>query len=206
MNTDTLLIEKNGTNKFYHTHNGVTATKFILSDFEISLDGNKFKVVELNGSSRYVYLVTNITIQDNTGLGLPETFVDPQLFYNRLVQLNYTPILVLSGFTLTTDQYDALNAASPAPSLSNPYATVANLAGGVAIRIIPFGEYIIFKAEGNGGTALLAGDEIQGRWSGTAWIDDGTFGMDIPRGMNIRAEYVAGDINLISSYTNIGII
>jgi len=205
MNTDTLLIEKNGTNKFYHTHNGNSATKFIISDFEMSLDGNRFKVVELNGSSRYDYIVTNITIQDNTSGGIVESFVDPILFYDRLEALGYTPILVLSGFTLTANIYDALNAAN-APGLGNAFATLADITGGVPVRIVPFGDFLIFKAEGNGGTALLTGDVIQGRWSGLAWVDDGSVGMDIPRGTRITAEYATGPLNLISSYINIAVL
>ena len=40
---NTLKIIKKGTNKFWHIHNGIDATKFAISTFSASIDGNKFK-------------------------------------------------------------------------------------------------------------------------------------------------------------------
>jgi hypothetical protein len=90
---NTLLIEKNGYNKFWHTHNENALTKFAISDFECSIDGDTFKITEFDGAVRFNYLIENITIKDNTTGGAEETFTDPLSFYNRLIELSYTPFL-----------------------------------------------------------------------------------------------------------------
>ncbi len=90
---NTLLIEKNGYNKFWHTHNENPLTKYAISDFECSIDGNTFKITEFDGAVRFNYLIENITVKDNTTGGAEETFTDPLAFYNRLISLDYTPFL-----------------------------------------------------------------------------------------------------------------
>lgn len=96
---NTLKIEKTGYNKFWHTHNGNALTRFAISDFEISIDGTRFNIVEVDGAKRYSYLITDITIQDSTADGTLETFIDSVDFYNRLIEINYTPFLNTSSST-----------------------------------------------------------------------------------------------------------
>lgn len=86
---NTLLIHKTGTGKFWHTHNGDFLSKFALSKFDVSLDGSNFNIVQKNGATRFTYLVQNITIQVLNGA--IETFNDPQVFYDRLIEIKYTP-------------------------------------------------------------------------------------------------------------------
>jgi len=94
---NTLLIEKDGNNKFRHTHNGLPLTKFSISDYDCSFDGTKFKIIEKDGASRYDYDVTNITIKDNTAGGTPENYPDPLQCEDRLRQLQYTPYKSATG-------------------------------------------------------------------------------------------------------------
>lgn len=96
---NTLFIEKYGSNNFWHTHNGNPLTKYAISDFEISLDGDKFNIVEIDGAKRYSYLIEDITLQDHTVGGGIETFTDPQVFYIRLQDVFYTPFLFTAGGT-----------------------------------------------------------------------------------------------------------
>ena len=97
---NTLLIHKKGEKLFWHTHNNLPSTLFAISDFEISIDGNKFKITERNGSMRYEYDVTNVQVKN---LANPnESFVSGEQLYNRLFQLNYIPFLGYnSGNTVT---------------------------------------------------------------------------------------------------------
>ena len=97
---NTLLIHKKGEKLFWHTHNNLPSTLFAISDFDISIDGNKFKITERNGSMRYEYDVTNVQVKN---LANPnESFVSGEQLYNRLFQLNYIPFLGYnSGNTVT---------------------------------------------------------------------------------------------------------
>lgn len=88
---NTLKIIKKSTKVFWHIHNNLNTQKFAISDFEISLDGNSFKIVEIDGAKRYNYLVENITIIDETGTSAVETFTNADDFYNRLIAIQYTP-------------------------------------------------------------------------------------------------------------------
>lgn len=88
---NTLRITKETSNEFWHVHNNDNATKFAISDFEVSLDGNIFKIVEIDGSKRFNYLVQNISLIDNTGTGALETFTNAFDLYKRLIQIKYTP-------------------------------------------------------------------------------------------------------------------
>jgi len=111
---NTLKIIKKSTKVFWHVHNDLNTQKFAISDFEISLDGNNFKIVEVDGAKRYNYLVQDITIVDETGTSAVETFTNAEDFYNRLISLQYTPFynpladsptnnkfISQAGFTLT---------------------------------------------------------------------------------------------------------
>jgi hypothetical protein len=126
----TLLIEKDGTNKFWHTHNGITAGRFAIEgDFTFTIDGNKCKVVEKDGASRFVYLAENISIKDNTDVGVLETGFSPVSLRNRLRELGYPKENSIEVLGLTTDELDAIhNAASP--SASNPFATMEDVGSG----------------------------------------------------------------------------
>jgi len=46
---NTLKIIKDSDRVFWHIPNGIDTNKFAISDFEISLDGNIFKIVEIEG-------------------------------------------------------------------------------------------------------------------------------------------------------------
>jgi hypothetical protein len=129
MDTDTLLIVKEGTNKFYHTHNGIAAGKFIISSFAASLDGDKFKIVENDGAVRFTYLVQNITIIDNTSGGATFNYISPLQFWNKLIDLQYTPFFQIPINVLTTDELDAIHGANT-PSASNPFATMDDVSAG----------------------------------------------------------------------------
>lgn len=111
---NTLKIIKKSTKVFWHIHNDLETQKFAISDFEISLDGDKFKIIEIDGAKRYVYSVENITIIDETGAGVIEHYLNAETLYNRLIAINYTPfynplttsssdntIISESGFSLT---------------------------------------------------------------------------------------------------------
>jgi hypothetical protein len=104
---NTLEITKEGTDNFWHVHNNLPNTRFAISDFQASLDGNKFNIIQNDGAVRYIYLVENITIIDNTNLGNPETFVSPDVFWSRLKSLGYTAFLN-EGFSPTFSTTDNL--------------------------------------------------------------------------------------------------
>lgn len=88
---DTLRIIKESEGVFWHVHNNDDATKFSISDFEISFDGNVFKIVEIDGSKRYNYLVQNITVLDKTGTGTIESFPNAFELQKKLIEIQYTP-------------------------------------------------------------------------------------------------------------------
>ena len=165
-NTDILLIEKNGSNNFWHTHNGLALSKYFISGgYRFSIDGNLFKVTENDGASRYRYLVSNITIKDNTDTGANETGFTPTTLRNRLVALGYAQLFV-PATGLTSDEVDAINSAS-SPSASNPFVTQADLISGIATPYATF--QFLRKGWGNSGAIGQAGDVYQG------WVSDGVY-------------------------------
>ena len=125
---NTLKIIKKGTNKFWHIHNGIDATKFAISTFSASIDGNKFNIIQNDGAVRFTYLIENITIQDESTGGSNENYTSPIIFWNRLIALRYTPFYTIPVNGLTTDELDAIQNAN-LPSGSNPFATFADLNG-----------------------------------------------------------------------------
>jgi hypothetical protein len=133
---DTLLIHKKGTNKFWHTHNNDVVTKFHVSDFEASIDGDKFNIIQNDGTARYTYLIENISIKVLSGS--LETGFTPETFLDRLIAIGYTPYFNVIDVTgLTTDEIDAIHAANN-PSASNPFITAVDVSDVVsdADRII----------------------------------------------------------------------
>ncbi len=163
---NTLKIIKEGMNKFWHIHNGMTAAKFILSDFTATLDGHKFNIVQNDGAVRFTYLVENITIKDNTGAGTDENYVSPLIFWNRLIALQYTPFFNVSAVGISSDEYDAIHGANT-PSAINPFATVNDLIGGATIPYATF--QFVRKGFGNSGSPGEAGDIYQG------WVSEGVY-------------------------------
>jgi hypothetical protein len=126
---NTLKIIKKGTNKFWHIHNGIEASKFTISNFSASIDGNKFNIIQNDGAVRFTYLIENITIKDESVSGSDENYTGPVIFWNRLIALRYTPFYTIPVNALTTDELDAIQNANN-PSASNPFATIADIAGG----------------------------------------------------------------------------
>lgn len=88
---NTLKIIKKSADVFWHVHNDIALQKFAISDFEISIDVNVFKIVEIDGAKRYNYYVENITIIDETDASVEENYTDVYDFYNRLITIRYTP-------------------------------------------------------------------------------------------------------------------
>lgn len=86
---NTLKIHKTGNNIFWHTHNNKEALNFAISDFDCSIDGNVFKIIEKDSAVRYSYLVENITIQVLNGS--IESFSSAETLYQRLFLIGYTP-------------------------------------------------------------------------------------------------------------------
>lgn len=94
MNNDTLQIEKLGTAKFWHYHNGLLASKFNISNFDVNYDGFNFVIVEKNGVQRFQYSVQNITCKEGATVTSFATCEDLQ---NFLESWGYTPYLGLGG-------------------------------------------------------------------------------------------------------------
>lgn len=136
---NTLKIQKESPNKFWHYHNGSVIARFFISDFDISLDGSNFVIVQKDGATRYNYKVADITIQDLTAGGALETFVSPAVFLARLMAIGYTPFYTVTG--LTVDELDAIHGAN-IPSAINPFATLADVGGNLANGFTTLGSTI----------------------------------------------------------------
>ena len=102
---NTLRIIKKSANVFWHIHNGVEELKFAISNFDISIDGSIFNIIEIDGAKRYSYLVPYISIVDETGTSAVENFTTPESLYSRLINLGYT------AFKITTAPF--LGSVSP---------------------------------------------------------------------------------------------
>lgn len=84
-----LEIRKKANKVFQHISNGVT---FIGSDFEISSINNTIKVVKLSGApviSKDGFLISEITVYDDTAGGIAEPFGTIEELFERLVDLGY---------------------------------------------------------------------------------------------------------------------
>jgi hypothetical protein len=141
---NTLRIVKSNTNEFWHIPDGDDAQKFAISDFEVSVDGNLFKIVETDGSKRHNYLVQDITIVDESTSGPVESFTSFIDFYRRLISLKYTPFSNVGSNTnpeginhndlnglnegnyqhLTTDQLDKLNYLDKTKDIDKPVSSL----------------------------------------------------------------------------------
>jgi hypothetical protein len=121
---NTLRIIKKSPNVFWHIHNEVEQLKFAISNFDISIDGNIFKIVEIDGAERYRYQVPFISIIDETGTSAVENFTTPEAFYNRLINLGYT------AFKITTAPFlGSVVPTSPVPAVSGDFFVIATEAG-----------------------------------------------------------------------------
>lgn len=129
---DNLIIKKED-GKFWHVHNGNVSQRFAISNFQISLDGNKFAIIQNDGAMRYTYLVQNITIDDE---GNTFTTTDPVALWNKLTQMNYTPFVIGGASSLNLSQYnnDVPFATEASLNNKNQFVTVTTAldAGGVA--------------------------------------------------------------------------
>ena len=90
---NTLKIIKRSDRGFIHRHNDLTASDYSISDFEISIDGDRFKIIEKDGSTRFPYAIADITVIDLTGGGVPETFTTLSALEDRLREIEYTPFI-----------------------------------------------------------------------------------------------------------------
>lgn len=84
---NTLQIRKKS--NFVWEHIDSVLGRFIISNFFVSLDENKFQVVEKGKTQRIKYDVANITIYDDTVGGMPEFFADITTLSIRLTELYY---------------------------------------------------------------------------------------------------------------------
>lgn len=152
--TYTLLIEKDGTNKFWHTHNGITAGRYAIEgDFTFTIDGNKCKVVEKDGASRFTYLAEHISIKDNTDTGALETGFSPTSLRNRLREIGYPKESSIEVLGLSADELDAIHNAV-APNASNPFATIADLVNGGFNKVLQWGGSTVTVNAGYAGTVF----------------------------------------------------
>lgn len=83
----TLQIRKKS--QFVWEHIDSVLGRFIISNFFVSIDDNKFQVVEKGKTQRIKYDVTDITVYDDTLLGMAESFVDMTTLSIRLTELYY---------------------------------------------------------------------------------------------------------------------
>ena len=83
----TLQIRKKAEKVFIHVPSD--QAEFIISKFYISIDGLEFQVVEQGQSKRNKYLLSDITVYDDTVGGSAETFTTIEELSERLVALKY---------------------------------------------------------------------------------------------------------------------
>jgi hypothetical protein len=128
---NTLKIVKTGDGKFWHYHNNLGISKFAISDFVISIDGSLFKIIEKDGAIRYNYLITDISVVDQTDASVVETFTDSVVLWNRLKTLNYTPFLIANGdFGFNPSEHDLSEFTNNA---IDPFAHLSEVSGGATL-------------------------------------------------------------------------
>lgn len=84
-----LEIRKEGYKNFHHYYNNLV---FSASDLRISFKNDNVKITRQNGAFVFLqegFLVTDISIFDDTATGTEETFNDIVLFEQRLIDLGY---------------------------------------------------------------------------------------------------------------------
>lgn len=91
-----LQIRKKADNIFLHNDNFVG--DFYLSDFYITLDFNRFQIVEVGQAKRKYYQLNEITVFDDTTSGGIETFSTWTALIIRLRDLGYTGIINSVGY------------------------------------------------------------------------------------------------------------
>jgi hypothetical protein len=94
-------IIKKGSGNFWHNFNN-GSKEVNLSDWEIVLDSvnQTVSLQMLNGANVPInsVFISDILIIDETDGSVEETFVSVEALRIRLVELNYTPYIVLNGF------------------------------------------------------------------------------------------------------------
>ena len=109
--------------------------KFTLSDFYVKSEENftGFQIIELGGSQRIPYLISEVTVYDDTDIGTPETFANQVELFQRLHDLKYpafdyssdiSPLYVLKSSIsqdVSTDQASTIKI----PSVKAVYDWVA---------------------------------------------------------------------------------
>lgn len=110
---------------------------------------------------------------------------------------------VISIYVDPNAAQSAQNAADQAQDILDE---ITGLISGVGSSF-SYGTYTLYKAEVNNDplmkNILQPADTIAGLWSGIDYVDDGTIGIDIPKGTWIRAKYNGGNPLEIASYSNI---
>jgi hypothetical protein len=84
---NTLQIRKKS--EFVWEHIDSVLGRFIVSNFFVNLDDNKFQVVEKGKAQRLKYDVSSIVVFDDTVGGMPENFGDMNTLSIRLTELYY---------------------------------------------------------------------------------------------------------------------
>lgn len=91
-----LQIRKKSLNIFLH--NDSSLGDFYLSDFYVTLDLNRFQIVEKGQSKRKYYLLNEIQVFDDSTGGSIETFATWEALFIRLRDLGYTGIIYSQGY------------------------------------------------------------------------------------------------------------
>lgn len=86
-----LQIRKKGGKNFWHYYN---SKEFSASDLRVDYFSEtlRFKFTRENGAFVFLregFLISEISIYDDTGAGTEETFVDPVVLLQRLISLGY---------------------------------------------------------------------------------------------------------------------
>ena len=166
---NTLKIVKKGDAKFWHYHNNLEISKFAISDFVISIDGNSFKIIEKDGARRYNYLVTDISVVDETDTSVVEHYTDAVVLWNRLKTLNYIPFLIAnSALSFNPSEHDLNEFNNLA---SDPFAHRSEVVGGgnldqiltngnESLRNAKIGSLLLFDTAGNSYCLVTINDGV----------------------------------------------
>jgi hypothetical protein len=157
----TLQIRKKS--NFVWEHIDSVLGKYIVSNFFVSLDDNKFQVVEKGKTQRIKYDVANITIYDDTVGGMAEFFADITTLSIRLTELyypafDYANIPIFTGNAGITGslktQFTYLSGAQTFTLPSNSKVVVVTLNNAVIDEWEVTGNTLTIT------TALITNDEI----------------------------------------------
>lgn len=205
---NTLTIFKRSPRGFVHRHNGLAATDYSISDFEVSIGADtaggavKFRIVETDGSTRFPYAITDITVIDLTGAGTPETFTTAAQLEDRLRQLNYTPYVTEDGTATTIVAGAGVNITGTGAAF-DPYvveATAVNARAYLELRIIEKGIYDGIPNSGGSSfpVDLQKGDFVAGRKDiDTYWDRAMYLGDDPDDRENCYEELSGGGLSII---------